>query len=125
MSWSGKSGVHAPKCWGVGRDVLDGSSDGVRMWTVLETDHPIRLDPTSAYIAPRISTLRAMTLIAILIPWLSFFLRGKPFAGILCVILQISLIGWIPAAIWALVSLSEGRAERRNKKLIKAVSGGR
>ncbi len=66
-----------------------------------------------------------MTLIAILIPWLSFFLRGKPFAGILCLILQITLIGWIPAAIWALVSLNEGRAEKRNKQLIKAMSPSR
>jgi uncharacterized membrane protein YqaE (UPF0057 family) len=62
-----------------------------------------------------------MILIAILIPWLSFFLRGKVLSGILCLILQITLIGWLPAAIWAVVSLQNSRADRRNKKLIKAL----
>lgn len=62
-----------------------------------------------------------MTLIAILLPWLSFLLRGKLFRGILCLILQITLIGWIPAAAWAVISLQNGRADRRNKKLIRAM----
>jgi TM2 domain-containing membrane protein YozV len=62
-----------------------------------------------------------MTLIAILLPWLSFFLRGKILTGILCLILQITIIGWIPAAIWAVVSLQNSRADRRNRQLIRAV----
>lgn len=62
-----------------------------------------------------------MTLIAILLPWLSFLLRGKILSGILCLILQITLIGWLPAAIWAVVSLNNSRADRRNKALIKAI----
>jgi uncharacterized membrane protein YqaE (UPF0057 family) len=62
-----------------------------------------------------------MTLIAILLPWLSFLLRGKILSGILCLILQITLIGWLPAAIWAVVSLNNAREDRRNKALIKAI----
>lgn len=62
-----------------------------------------------------------MTLIAILLPWLSFLLRGKILSGILCLILQITLIGWLPAAIWAVVSLNNSREDRRNKALIKAI----
>jgi uncharacterized membrane protein YqaE (UPF0057 family) len=62
-----------------------------------------------------------MTLIAILLPWLSFLLRGKILSGILCLILQITLIGWLPAAIWAVVSLNNSRADRRNKALIRAI----
>lgn len=38
-------------------------------------------------------------LIAFLLPWLTFFTIGRPFSGILCLILQITLIGWIPATI--------------------------
>jgi hypothetical protein len=41
-----------------------------------------------------------MLIIAILLPWLSFFLRGKIIRGIICLILQITLIGWLPAAFW-------------------------
>lgn len=62
-----------------------------------------------------------MMLIAILLPFLSFFLRGKIFTGILCLILQITVLGWIPAAIWAALSLQNARAEKRNDKLIRAL----
>ncbi|GIQ59571.1 YqaE/Pmp3 family membrane protein [Flavobacterium collinsii] len=62
-----------------------------------------------------------MTLIAIFFPSLSFLLRGKLLTALLCLILQITLIGWIPAAIWAVLSLENSRADRRNAKLIKAV----
>jgi uncharacterized membrane protein YqaE (UPF0057 family) len=62
-----------------------------------------------------------MTLIAIIFPSISFLLRGRILTGIICFLLQITLIGWIPAAIWAVVSLQNARADRRNDKLIKAM----
>lgn len=62
-----------------------------------------------------------MTLIAILLPWLSFFLRGKIFTGIICLILQITVLGWIPAAAWAVISLNNARAEKRTDRIIKAM----
>ena len=40
-------------------------------------------------------------IIAILLPFLVFFTIGRPIAGIICLILQVTLIGWLPAAIWA------------------------
>ena len=46
-------------------------------------------------------------IIAILLPWLLFFTIGRPLAGIICLILQITVIGWIPAAIWAAYSLGQ------------------
>lgn len=62
-----------------------------------------------------------MTLIAIFFPCVSFLLRGKIFTAIICLILQITLIGWIPAAIWAVISLQNFRADKRNNKLIKSL----
>jgi len=64
-----------------------------------------------------------MTLIAIFFPFLSFMFRGRILTGILCLILQITLIGWIPAAVWAVISLQNSRADRRNRQLIKAMKG--
>lgn len=52
-------------------------------------------------------------LLAIFLPWLSFFTIGRPVAGVLCLLLQISLIGWVPAALWATYSLSQWQNERR------------
>lgn len=66
-----------------------------------------------------------MTLVAILLPWLSFILRGRILTGILCLILQITIIGWIPAAIWAVVSLQNARDDRRNRRLIRAIERSR
>lgn len=60
-------------------------------------------------------------LLAILLPFLSFMVRGKILTGILCLILQITILGWVPAAIWAALSLSNARAERRNNEIIKAI----
>lgn len=62
-----------------------------------------------------------MTLIAIFLPFLSFMLRGKVLTGIICLILQITLIGWIPAAVWAVISLQNARADRRSERLIQAL----
>jgi uncharacterized membrane protein YqaE (UPF0057 family) len=58
-----------------------------------------------------------MTLLAILFPALSFFLRGKIFAAIIAFVLQCTLIGWIPVAIWAVVSRSNAKNEQRIKKM--------
>ncbi|MDY0990315.1 YqaE/Pmp3 family membrane protein [Flavobacterium sp. CFBP9031] len=62
-----------------------------------------------------------MTLIAIFFPCISFLLRGKILTSLLCLILQLTLIGWLPAAIWAVISLQNSRADRRNEKLIRAM----
>ncbi|MGV0924563.1 YqaE/Pmp3 family membrane protein [Empedobacter tilapiae] len=58
-----------------------------------------------------------MIILAVLLPWLSFILRGKIIQGVICLILQITLIGWLPAAIWAVASLLDGRNKARIKNL--------
>ncbi len=63
--------------------------------------------------------------LAIVLPFLSFIVRGKVLTGIICFILQITLIGWLPAAIWAVMSLNNERANKRNEDLIRAVREGR
>ncbi len=50
-------------------------------------------------------------LIAIVLPWLLFFTIGRSIAGIICLILQITVIGWIPAAIWATYSLGQYKTD--------------
>jgi len=63
--------------------------------------------------------------IAFFLPWLSLFLQGKIISGIICLLLQITIIGWIPAFIWAVTSLNRMYADRRNNALIKALKQGR
>ena len=49
-------------------------------------------------------------LVALLLPWLTFFTIGRPIAGIICLILQVTLIGWVPAALWAVYALGRFHA---------------
>ncbi|WP_180105333.1 YqaE/Pmp3 family membrane protein [Acinetobacter sp. YH12108] len=57
-------------------------------------------------------------LIALIFPWLLFFTIGRPFAGIICLVLQITVLGWIPAAIWAVYALSEYKTDQKIKKTL-------
>ncbi|MFO0700031.1 MAG: YqaE/Pmp3 family membrane protein [Nitrospira sp.] len=52
-------------------------------------------------------------LIAFLLPWLTFFTIGKPIAGVTCLILQLTVIGWIPATIWAVYALSQYKTDKK------------
>jgi uncharacterized membrane protein YqaE (UPF0057 family) len=55
-------------------------------------------------------------ILAILLPFVVFFTIGKPFQGILCLLLQLTLIGWIPAAIWAVFALSQYKTDQKIRK---------
>ena len=57
-------------------------------------------------------------LIALLLPWLEFFTIGRPFAGILCLILQVTCVGWIPAAIWAVYALSQYKTDQKIRQAL-------
>lgn len=51
--------------------------------------------------------------LAIFLPWLQFFTIGRIFAGIICLVLQLTLIGWIPAALWSVYALSQYKTEMK------------
>ncbi len=53
--------------------------------------------------------------LAIVLPWLQFFTIGRPFAGIICLFLQITIIGWVPAAIWSAYALSQYKTDKKIK----------
>ena len=52
-------------------------------------------------------------LIAFMLPWLTFFTIGRPIAGVLCLILQLTILGWIPATIWAVYALSQYNTDKK------------
>ena len=57
-------------------------------------------------------------LIALLLPWLTFFTIGRPLSGVVCLILQLTLIGWIPAAIWAVYALGQFKTDQKIEKAL-------
>lgn len=56
-------------------------------------------------------------ILAIFLPWLSFFTIGRPFSGIICLILQVTVIGWFPAALWAVYALGQYKTDQKIKKV--------
>lgn len=58
-------------------------------------------------------------LIALLLPWLTFFTIGRPIAGIICLVLQITLIGWLPAALWAVYALGQYKTDKKIEKVLQ------
>lgn len=64
-----------------------------------------------------------MLVIAVLLPPLALLLKGRIFQALLCLILQVTAIGWIPAAIWAVVVVNNDTAERRHREMLRTLQG--
>jgi uncharacterized membrane protein YqaE (UPF0057 family) len=59
-------------------------------------------------------------LLAIFLPFVAFFTIGRPITGVICLILQITIIGWLPAAIWAVYALGQYKTDQ---KISNAMTG--
>ncbi|WP_075323339.1 YqaE/Pmp3 family membrane protein [Acidithiobacillus albertensis] len=57
-------------------------------------------------------------ILAIFLPFLVFFTIGRPLAGIICLLLQITVLGWIPATIWAVYALSQYKTDQKIQKAL-------
>jgi uncharacterized membrane protein YqaE (UPF0057 family) len=64
-------------------------------------------------------------LVALFLPWVVFFTMGKVFQGILCLVLQCTVIGWVPATIWAFISISNYNADKRTDRMVSAIEAAR
>ena len=64
-----------------------------------------------------------MILLDLTAPFLSFFFRGKLFAALIALILQITIIGWIFASIWAILARRNARNERNLRVMEQRMAG--
>ena len=55
--------------------------------------------------------------LAIFVPCLGFFTINRPISGLICLILQLTVIGWIPAALWSVYSLSQYTTDEKIRNL--------
>ncbi|MEP7278662.1 MAG: YqaE/Pmp3 family membrane protein [Bacteroidota bacterium] len=62
-----------------------------------------------------------MKRLAILLPWFSFFLREKYTAGYICLALQISIVGWPVASLWATLSLLTPGAANKDNYVLRSL----
>lgn len=62
---------------------------------------------------------RMRLIIALILPWLTFFTIGRPIAGVICLILQLTMIGWLPATIWAVYALSQYKTDQKIERALR------
>jgi len=55
-------------------------------------------------------------LLAIFLPFILFFTVDRPITGVICLLLQLTIIGWLPAALWAVYTLSQYETDKKLKK---------
>ena len=58
-----------------------------------------------------------MKFLAIFFPWLIFLFEDNPGGALVAFIMQASVIGWPPASIWALRTLSASRKAKAQQAL--------
>jgi uncharacterized membrane protein YqaE (UPF0057 family) len=54
---------------------------------------------------------------AIFLPFVLFFMIDRPGAGVVCLLLQLTVLGWVPAALWAVYSLSQYETDKKIEKM--------
>lgn len=65
-------------------------------------------------------------ILAVFLPFLAVMLKGRVLTGLLLLILQITVIGWLIAAPLAIVIIMRVEAERRHREtlaVLKAAKG--
>ena len=55
-----------------------------------------------------------------LLPGPAFFMIGRPGPGLACIALQLSVVGWLPAALWAARVTHRLRASRQRQHALAA-----
>ncbi|MGD0108798.1 MAG: YqaE/Pmp3 family membrane protein [Rhodopila sp.] len=64
-----------------------------------------------------------MIAVAILLPWLALLLNKHVFQAAFCLGLQFTLVGWIPAAIWAVLVIKKDRRDRQYREMLRVLRG--
>ncbi|MEO5684080.1 MAG: YqaE/Pmp3 family membrane protein [Chitinophagaceae bacterium] len=62
-----------------------------------------------------------MKRLALLLPWFSFFLREKYAKGYICLVLQITIIGWPIASAWATITLLLSGVKAKNNAILQSL----
>lgn len=54
-----------------------------------------------------------MTFLAIFFPWLVLLIEDDPAGALIAMVLQVTIIGWIPASAWAFRSIRINEPEKQ------------
>lgn len=52
-------------------------------------------------------------LLSLFLPFLTFLFIGRPIAAVICLILQLTVLGWLPATLWAVYALGQYKTDKK------------
>ena len=64
-----------------------------------------------------------MIVLAVLLPWLALLRNKHVFQAAACLGLQLTLVGWIPAAIWAVMVVNKDQRDRQYREMLRLLRG--
>jgi protein-S-isoprenylcysteine O-methyltransferase Ste14 len=56
-----------------------------------------------------------LLLLTIFFPWIAFLINDYPLRALLALVLQVTIIGWMPVSIWAWRSMPQSWIEKKKK----------
>lgn len=62
-----------------------------------------------------------MILVCFFFPFIYFWIHGKIAQGCLAFVLQLFIIGWFPAFLWALIDHQNMEANKRTNRMIRSM----
>lgn len=57
-----------------------------------------------------------LSFLAIFFPWLVLLIEDDPAGALIALVMQVTLIGWIPASMWAFRSMRPDEGKKAKKK---------
>jgi uncharacterized membrane protein YqaE (UPF0057 family) len=64
-----------------------------------------------------------MIAVAVLLPWLALLLHRHVFQAACCLGLQLTVVGWLPAAVWAVSVINADRRQREYRQMLRLLHG--
>ncbi len=61
--------------------------------------------------------------VACLLPWLALLLSGRILQAAMCLCLQLTVLGWIAAALWAVLVVNDDKRERQYQEMLRVLHG--
>ena len=55
-----------------------------------------------------------MSFLSIFFPWIVLFINDDPVGAMIAMVMQVTIIGWIPAIIWARRSIRQTAKEKKH-----------
>ena len=58
-------------------------------------------------------------------PWLAFFYIRETKLGFICLLLQITIVGWMPATLWSFFTIANYNKKQESERILDAINSTR